>query len=191
MPRFLSNPKSQLGALSRFLITITVVTWAPPLSARVMQVVVTKLESPTFGGASFGSVGQYELIQGTISGEVDPANPQNAVIVDINNAPRNSRGFVSYTSDFQILRPINLSRGNHRVLFDLPNRGGATALGLFNGGSGNNKTTSGTAGNGFIMSQGYTLVEGAWDIAAPSIGFAVKISYRHESRRLNYQGDSA
>jgi hypothetical protein len=138
-----------------------------------MQVVVTKLESPTFGGASFGSVGQYELIQGTISGEVDPANPQNAVIVDINNAPRNSRGFVSYTSDFQILRPINLSRGNHRVLFDLPNRGGATALGLFNGGSGNNKTTSGTAGNGFIMSQGYTLVEGAWDIAAPGTGFAV------------------
>ena len=145
-----------------------------PSSARVTQIVVTKVESPTFGGTAFGSVGQYELIQGTITGEVDPSNPQNAVIVDIRNSPRNVRGMVSYSSDFQILRPINLSRGNHRILFDLPNRGGATALSLFNGGSGNNKTTSGTPGNGFIMTQGYTLVEGAWEITAPQTGFAVR-----------------
>jgi hypothetical protein len=153
---------------------IIILAFATPVSARVTQMVVTKVESPTFGGAVFGPVGQYELIQGTITGEVDPANAQNAVIVDISNAPRNPHGMVSYSSDFQILRPINLASGNHRILFDLPNRGGATALGLFNGGSGNNKTTSGTPGNGFIMSQGYTLVEGAWDIAAPQTGFAVR-----------------
>jgi hypothetical protein len=158
-----------------FLAGIAAVTCARPLSARVTQIVITKVESPTFGGTSFGSVGQYELIQGTITGEVDPTNPQNAVIVDITNAPRNSRGLVSYTSDFQIIRPMSLARGNHRILFDLPNRGGATALSLFNGGSGNNKTTAGTPGNGFIMNQGYTLVEGAWDIAAPQAGFAVHL----------------
>ena len=144
------------------------------MSARVTQIVITKV-SRRPGGTSFGSVGQYELIQGTITGEVDPTNPQNAVIVDITNAPRNSRGLVSYTSDFQIIRPMSLARGNHRILFDLPNRGGATALSLFNGGSGNNKTTAGTPGNGFIMNQGYTLVEGAWDIAAPQAGFAVHL----------------
>jgi hypothetical protein len=150
-----------------------------PSSARVTQMVVTKVESPTFGGAAFGSVGQYELIQGTITGEVDPSNPQNAVIADIRNAPRNLQGMVSYSSDFQILRPINLAGGNHRILFDLPNRGGATALGLFNGGSGNNKMTSGTPGNGFIMTQGYTLVEGAWDITPPQTAWANHITHDH------------
>ncbi|HEX7425099.1 MAG TPA: hypothetical protein VF311_14610, partial [Terriglobales bacterium] len=168
------TPGSEMASL--FFIVIAVVSCAQPVSARVKQIVITKTESPTFGGTSFGAVGQYELIQGAVTGEVDPTNPQNAVIVDIANAPRNSLGLVSYTSDFQIIRPISLAQGNHRILFDLPNRGGATALSsLFNGGSGNNKTTAGTPGNGFIMNQGYTLVEGAWDIAAPQTGFAVHL----------------
>src|SRR5215470_20142695 len=86
---------------------MAILGFVKPSSARVTQMVVTKVESPTFGGTAFGSVGQYELIQGTITGEVDPSNPQNAVIVDIRNSPRNVRGMVSYSSDFQILRPIN------------------------------------------------------------------------------------
>lgn len=100
--------------------------------AGVTHINITKVESPTFGGASFGSVGQYELIQGTIIGEVDPSNPQNAVIVDLQNAPRNADGMVSYSVDFQIIRPIDLSKGNHRIVFDLPQRGRANALITFN-----------------------------------------------------------
>jgi Alpha/beta hydrolase domain len=143
------------------------------MGARVVQITITKVESPTFGGASFGSVGQYELIQGTIRGEVDPNNPQNSVIVDIDLAPRNARGIVSYSADFQIIRPRNLSAGNHRVLFDLPNRGRATLLATLNGGSGNSKTGSGTPGNGFLMEEGYTIVEASWDISAAPSGFSV------------------
>jgi hypothetical protein len=56
---------------------------ASPLQARVTKINVTCTQSPTFNGASFGAVGQYELIQGTITGEVDPSNPRNAVIVDL------------------------------------------------------------------------------------------------------------
>ena len=110
--------------------------WGSVSNAAVTVINITCVQSPTFGGQSFGSVGQYELIQGTITGEVDPFNPQNAVIVDIQHAPRNSHGLVSYTADFQIIRPINLAQGNHRVIFDLPNRGGATALSTFNSGRG-------------------------------------------------------
>src|SRR5690349_102283 len=51
--------------------------------ARVTQINITATEAPTFGATSFGSVGQYERIQGIIIGEVDPNNPQNAVIVDL------------------------------------------------------------------------------------------------------------
>lgn len=164
--------RTRLGACS--LATVVVLVLAPALGARIKQIVVTKTESPTFGGASFGSVGQYELIQGTISGEVDPDNPQNAVIVDISHAPRNSHGMVTYSADFQIIRPINLAAGNHRIIFDLPNRGRATALSILNGGSGNSKTGAGSPGNGFIMNQGYTLVESAWDISAAPSGLSVR-----------------
>lgn len=149
----------------------------PGSYAAVTDINVTCVQSPTFGGVSFGSVGQYELIQGTISGEVDPSNPQNAVIVDIRKAPRNARGMVAYSSDFQILRPIHLSQGNHRVIFDLPNRGNATSLSAFNNGTPNDKSwcTSGlpsnfTVGDGFLMNQGFTVVEAAWDITATPAG---------------------
>jgi len=150
-----------------------------PASARVTQMTITTVESPTFSGASFGSAGQYERIEGKITGEVDPTNPQNAVIVDVELAPRNPNGTVSYSAAFQIIRPIDLSRGNHRILFDLPNRGGPLALSSFNDSRpSNNTTTSGSAGNGFLMNQGYTLVEGAWDITVlqgtpGSTGFGV------------------
>ena len=172
------TPSSQFRARSAMfcaLIGIAVLSFALPVHARVTAINITCTQSPTFGGASFGAVGQYELIQGTISGEVDPDNPQNAVIVDLDKAPRNPNGTVSYTADFQIFRPINLSQGNHRVIFDLPNRGGATSLSEYNNGTANTKAwcTTGlpsgfTLGDSFLMNQGFTIVEGAWDITIPT-----------------------
>jgi hypothetical protein len=163
-------------ALSAFL-SLAVLGIASPAHAGVTQINVTCVQSPTFAGANFGAVGQYELIQGTFTGEVDPSNPQNAVIVDVQHAPRNARGMVSYSADFQILRPINLSQGNHRVILDLPNRGGATSLSTFNNGSSNDKSwcTSGlpsnfTVGDGFLMNNGFTVVETAWDITVTPSG---------------------
>ena len=40
-------------------------------------------QSATFGGMSFGAVGQYEKLRGTASGELDHADPRNAIITDI------------------------------------------------------------------------------------------------------------
>ena len=77
----------------------------------MLPLMITRLtfnEAPTiaFGGASFGNVGSYEKIQGRAFGELDPANPLNAVITDITLAPRNARGMVEYAVDFYILRPV-------------------------------------------------------------------------------------
>jgi hypothetical protein len=158
--------------------------FAPPSYAGVTQINITCVQSPTFGGASFGSVGQYELIQGTFTGEVDPLNPQNAVIVDIQHAPRNAKGMVTYSADFQIFRPINLSQGNHRVIYDLPNRGGATALSTYNNGTSNDRSwcTSGlpakfTVGDGFLMNEGFTVVDTAWDITVTPSGSSSASSF--------------
>jgi hypothetical protein len=62
-----------------------------------------------FSGAAFGTVGTYEVITGTFTGKVDPDDPHNSVIVDIENGPRNPDGTVSYSADFQVIRPTNLA----------------------------------------------------------------------------------
>src|ERR1700693_4380449 len=101
---------------------------APQAQARVTQVTITQAESPTFGGKTFGSVGQYERISGSVTGEVDPKDPTNGVIVDIGLAPTNAKGMVTYSTDFQILRPIERGKGNKRVLYEITNRGSASVL---------------------------------------------------------------
>ncbi|HWX26812.1 MAG TPA: alpha/beta hydrolase domain-containing protein [Steroidobacteraceae bacterium] len=154
------------------LIGIASLGFLPVANARVTQIIIANTEAPTFeNNPSFGSVGQYERIEGTITGEVDPKDPLNAIIVDIDRAPKNANGTVGYTASFQILRPMDLSKGNHRVIFELPNRGRTNVLGLFNdSGTPNTTTSSGDPGNAFLMNQGYTIVEGAWDTSAQGAG---------------------
>ena len=106
-------------------------------------------QSPTFGGLSFGSVGQYEKLRGTAYGELDPSDPRNAVITDIELAPVNANGLVEYSMDIFILKPINLSSGNHRMLFDFNNRGQMRVCKLNDAPSTNDPTTAKDAGTGF------------------------------------------
>lgn len=90
---------------------------------RITSITITTKTSPAFGGANFGSVGQYEQLDGTASGEIDPKDRLNVVIQDIELAPRNSRGMVEYSMDISILKPINTCLGNHTILYDVVNRG--------------------------------------------------------------------
>ncbi|MCY4365003.1 MAG: alpha/beta hydrolase domain-containing protein [Chloroflexi bacterium] len=123
-------------------------------------------ESPTFGGRSFGSVGQYEKLRGTAYGELDPKDPRNAVITDIELAPVNQRGLVEYSTDIFILKPVNPELGNRRVILDFNNRG-QMRVGLLNGARAiNNPTSSEDAGTGFVMEMGYAVVGNGWDISA-------------------------
>ena len=46
---------------------------------------------PAFAGQSYGNAGPYEHIIARAYGEVDPADPKNAIIQDLNLAPRNAR----------------------------------------------------------------------------------------------------
>ena len=59
--------------------------------ARVVRFEVTHVR--TFAsGTSFGSVGQYQRLDGTAYFEVDPRDPHNAVIVNLDKAPRGGPG---------------------------------------------------------------------------------------------------
>jgi hypothetical protein len=151
------------------LIGLALLSGAGAAQARVTQVVIKTVESPTFGGRAFGTVGQYERISGLIIGEVDPNDRRNTIIVDIGLAPRNPNGAVAYSTDFQILRPIDRAKGNRRLIYEITNRGRTNALDMFNSSpTGNDVTTSGDAGNGFLMRQGYVLMESGWDVPAPA-----------------------
>ena len=114
-------------------------------------------------GASFGDVGAYERLTGSAFFEVDPADPANANVVDLQLAPRNADGLVEFRADIDILKPVDLSRGNGCLLYDVNNRGNKTALRAFNDSSpDNDPLTLASAGNGFLMRQGYTVVWSAW-----------------------------
>jgi len=122
-------------------------------------------QSATFGGTSFGAVGQYEKLRGTALGELDPADSRNAVITDIELAPQIG-GKVQYSMDIFILKPINLNNGNHRLFFDFNNRGQMRLGRLNDVALTNNPTTAAHAGTGFIMNQGYAIAANGWDFGA-------------------------
>src|SRR5215212_10654263 len=106
---------------------------ASAADARITKLKIITKESPTFGGYAFKAVGPYEKLAGKAYGELDPNDPKNAGIVDIKLAPRNARGKVEYAVDFYILKPIDLSKGNHKVKYEPPNRGRKTHASLNRG----------------------------------------------------------
>jgi len=126
--------------------------------AGITSIVITTTTSPAYNGQSFGSVGQYEILVGTAYGEIDPNDPLNASIQDIDKAPRNANGKVEYSMDIAIAKPIDESKGNHILLYDVVNRGNQLVVGSFNVGV----SASAPAGDGFLQNQGYTLVWSGW-----------------------------
>src|SRR5262245_40079964 len=103
-----------------------------PCVAEVVKFEVLRTESPAFEGRVFGSVGTYDRIiaRATIGGA--PADPRNAIIVDIDRAPRNAQGRVEATAEVEILRPTIATNGSRRLLYDVVNRGNKRALAMFN-----------------------------------------------------------
>ena len=148
------------------------------LEARVVRIEMELVETPTFEGHSFGDVGPYEKLVGRVFGEVDPEAPENAVITDIELAPRNANGMVEYAADLLILRPVDPAQGNGRIFYELNNRGRILSLGQLNDArsGGNDPTTAADSGNGFLMRRGYTFVSSGWDATAAPDGTRLRIA---------------
>jgi len=120
-------------------------------------------------GQSFGKVGQYNLIEGIAYFSLDPRESNNKSITDIDLAPVDSNGLVRFSSDFAMLQPVNKERGNHRILFDILNRGRKTVLMNFNSAIRVAYPSSPLeSGNGHLMDQGYTIVWCGWQADVPS-----------------------
>jgi hypothetical protein len=128
----------------------------------ITRLVIQRRE-PFANGHEFPVTGAYEKLVGKLYGEVDPKSRLNRIIVNLDKAPRNRRGRVEYSSGLFILKPVDMARGNGKVFFDAPNRGGKRILAFLNDGpQSNDPTTLEDAGNGFLMRHGYTIVWCGW-----------------------------
>ncbi len=122
------------GRIRRAVVTsiavgAALVAWAPTTDARVTRIVIEEKVSPAFNGQSYGTVGQYETLTGRAFGELDPSDPLNAIITDIQLAPRNENGMVAYEATFFLVKPIDMSKSSGLLWHLVPNRGGRLTLG--------------------------------------------------------------
>jgi hypothetical protein len=134
-------------------------------------------------GRVFGSVGRYLQLDGTANFAVDPAHPLNRVITDIDLGPRDGDGHVGFSADIRILTPEDPRLGNHRLLFDVPNRGNRLALATFNRVPRPiNPGAPADAGDGFLMRHGYTVVWCGWQHDVPAVDGLMRVKVP-EARR--------
>ena len=125
---------------------------------------------PYEGGRSFGETGPYVYIEGIAHFEIDPLNEANKSITDIDLAPVNDSGKVSFSSDFVLLKPALPGKGNRTLLLDVVNRGNKTVMFAFNDSTkSNNLAAVNSSGNGFLLNEGYTVVFCGWQADVPRV----------------------
>ncbi len=196
---FARVPQSKTSKLSHLFVAGLMATTVLAATS-VAQARITKIQILTrgtaFGGHSFAGVGQYEFITGIATGEVDPRNPQNGIITDIQLADRLSNGHVQYQHNFYILQPIDFSKGNRKMMYEPPNRGGKTYQTLnntptpptpvttppsppFNGDDpGTIFTDPAVLDDSFLWTRGYTTVWSGWENnLAPLTDFTATASF--------------
>jgi Alpha/beta hydrolase domain len=113
--------------------------------------------------ADIGQSG-YEKVAGTIHFSVDPRHPRNAVVVDLDKAPRTPAGRVEFSADWYLIRPKDQTRGNGSVLVEVSNRGGRAAIRTFNrGGPSPDPESDADLGDKFLMRFGFTIAWVGWE----------------------------
>jgi len=84
-----------------------------PLQARLTKFVPEQTQA----------AGTITSMSGHFFGELDPKDPHNSVITDIQFAPRNARGMVEYSATFSMVKP---AQSNGILWYSVPNRGNGT-----------------------------------------------------------------
>jgi hypothetical protein len=87
----------------------------------------------------------YEQITGKLYFEIDPKVPGNAVIADVDLAPTNAAGKVSFVADLRLWKPKDAARSNGAAWVEIPNRGGKASL------------------PAAMMAQGFTMLNVGWE----------------------------
>src|SRR3954454_18559976 len=94
---------------------------APPAYAKITRIVIDQ-RLPLAVDAT------YETLTGRAFGELDPNDEHNALITDIQTAPRNANGKVEYIASFFVVKPVDMSKASGLLWHDVPNRGGRITI---------------------------------------------------------------
>ncbi len=92
------------------------VAWSLPAQARVTKIVIDSITPVA------GTNPPYERVRGRAFGELDAADPKNAVITDI-ELGKDADGKLRYETTFTLSRPVDISKANGFMWHDVPNRG--------------------------------------------------------------------
>src|SRR5205814_10613868 len=106
--------------------------WASASEAKVtkIQILSTTPICSTVSGQQVCEFGEqkvtYEGVAGLAFGELDAKNPLNAIIQDMDAAPKNARGNVEYVATFFLGKPTanSMRFASGLMWHDVPNRGG-------------------------------------------------------------------
>src|SRR5581483_6202885 len=132
--------------------------------ARVTHITISKT-MPAFQGQTFGKTGAYEIVKGIATGEIDPSDRRNAVITDIQFAPRNANGKVAYRTTFSILKPVDPTKANGILVYDVTNRGNVRFAARFTKfvlASAPPDPEANDAGDGSLYRAGYVILASGW-----------------------------
>jgi len=121
------------------------------LTARAAVVSVEVLQRSDVGQTG------YEQITGKLHFEIDPKLPANAVIADVDLAPTNAAGKVSFVADLRLWKPKDAARSNGAAWVEIPNRGGKASL------------------PAPLMAQGFTMLNVGWEFDVPAKPDALRI----------------
>src|SRR5438876_1512850 len=135
---------------------------APAMPGGLLRIELSS-RSDVLGGKSFGPAGPYERLIGKAYFAVDPNNPANRIISDIDKAPRNEKGLIEFSADLYVLKPRDPAHGNGAVLFEVSNRGTKGMLSMYDRAAGAlDPRTQEQFGDDFLLAHGYTLVWLGW-----------------------------
>src|SRR5580765_8439370 len=155
--------------MKTFLVALAACLFSLSSSADVLRVeVIERQDIPEYG---------YEQIRGKVYLAIDPKNPVNAVIADLDKAPRNADGLVEFSADLLAMWP-KTGNGNNVALVDIVNRGTTTAFRL------NRTAGANLVGDGFLMKQGFMIIAIGWEfyIAARNGSIRINVPVATENR---------
>jgi len=104
-------------------VTAFLLLFSVPADAEVVRFVVEQRQAVASQGIP------YEKLTGRFYGQLDPRQPLNTIITDIELAPRNDSGMVEYSATFTILKPVDMSTSTGVLVYQVPNRGRQTIEG--------------------------------------------------------------
>ncbi len=152
----------------RLLVALTIIQGLGGIAEAGVTRLRLERRETVLGGQPFGAAGPYETLIGKVEFALDPALPQNRIIVDLTLAPRNAQGLVEFSADFYLLKPVDSARGNGRLFYEAGNRGTKRILPVFqNAANSTDPTTSDEFGNGALMRQGFSLLWMGWQWDVP------------------------